>query len=57
MPHWQLPDPRDIQILGHRIRYWDAGQGDPLVLVHGFSGSAVYERDFQLDAGQLEGRR
>jgi len=34
---------RDITVLGHRIRYWDEGQGDPLVLVHGFSGSATYE--------------
>jgi 2-hydroxy-6-oxonona-2,4-dienedioate hydrolase len=42
-PHWQLPDPRNVQVLGHRIRYWDAGQGDPIVLVHGFSGSAIYE--------------
>lgn len=42
-PHWQLPAPRDIEVLGHRIRYWDAGHGDPLVLVHGFSGSAVFE--------------
>jgi pimeloyl-ACP methyl ester carboxylesterase len=43
IPHWKLPDPRDIAVLGHRIRYWDAGQGDPIVLVHGFSGSAVFE--------------
>jgi len=42
-PHWRLPDPRDIRVLGHRIRYWDAGKGDPIVLVHGFSGSAIYE--------------
>jgi pimeloyl-ACP methyl ester carboxylesterase len=38
-----MPAPRDIAVLGHRIRYWDEGQGDPLVLVHGFSGSATYE--------------
>ncbi len=38
-----MPEPRDIAVLGHRIRYWDEGQGDPLVLVHGFSGSATYE--------------
>ena len=42
-PHWRLPDPRAIQVLGHRIHYWDAGQGDPIVLIHGFSGSAVFE--------------
>lgn len=38
-----MPEPRDIQVLGHRIRYWDTGEGDPIVLVHGFSGSAAYE--------------
>ncbi len=38
-----MPPPRDIQVLGHRIRYWDIGQGDPIVLVHGFSGSAAME--------------
>ena len=42
-PHWHLPDPRSIEVLGHRIHYWDAGEGDPIVLVHGFSGSAVFE--------------
>jgi pimeloyl-ACP methyl ester carboxylesterase len=42
-PYWRLPDPRDIKVLGHRIRYWDAGKGDPIVLVPGFSGSAIYE--------------
>ena len=30
-------------MLGHRIHYWDAGKGDAIVLVHGFSGSAVFE--------------
>jgi pimeloyl-ACP methyl ester carboxylesterase len=38
-----MPTPRDVQVLGHRIRYWDAGTGDPIVLVHGFSGSARFE--------------
>ncbi|HEX4301829.1 MAG TPA: alpha/beta fold hydrolase [Rhizomicrobium sp.] len=38
-----MPTPRDVTVLGHRIRYWDEGEGDPLVLVHGFSGSATYE--------------
>ncbi len=42
-PGWRMPEPRDIQILGHRIRYWDIGEGDPLVLVHGFSGNATFE--------------
>ena len=38
-----MPAPRDVTVLGHRIRYWDEGQGDTLVLVHGFSGSATFE--------------
>ena len=38
-----MPPPTDIQILGHRIRYWEAGACDPIVLVHGFSGSAAFE--------------
>ncbi|HWD26156.1 MAG TPA: alpha/beta hydrolase [Rhizomicrobium sp.] len=38
-----MPPPKDIAILGHRIRYWEAGSGDPIVLVHGFSGSAPFE--------------
>jgi pimeloyl-ACP methyl ester carboxylesterase len=38
-----MPPPKDIQVLGHRIRYWEAGEGDPIVLVHGFSGSAPFE--------------
>ena len=42
-PHWRLPEPSAIHVLGHRIQYWDAGTGDPIVLVHGFSGSAVFE--------------
>lgn len=42
-PYWCLPEPKTIQVLGHRIHYWDSGQGDPIVLVHGFSGSAVFE--------------
>jgi triacylglycerol lipase len=42
-PHWHLPGPSAIEILGHPIHYWDAGKGDPIVLVHGFSGSAIFE--------------
>jgi pimeloyl-ACP methyl ester carboxylesterase len=38
-----MPVAKDIQVLGHRIRYWEAGEGDPIVLVHGFSGSAPFE--------------
>ena len=28
------------RINGHRIAYWDAGKGEPLILVHGFPASA-----------------
>ncbi|MBV9044493.1 MAG: alpha/beta hydrolase [Alphaproteobacteria bacterium] len=38
-----MPPPKDIIVLGHRIRYWEQGEGDPIVLVHGFSGSAAME--------------
>jgi 4,5:9,10-diseco-3-hydroxy-5,9,17-trioxoandrosta-1(10),2-diene-4-oate hydrolase len=38
-----MPPPKDIEVLGHRVRYWEAGEGDPIVLVHGFSGSAPFE--------------
>lgn len=38
-----MPEPRDITVLGHRTRYWESGEGSPLVLVHGFSGSAAFE--------------
>ncbi|MBL6939144.1 MAG: alpha/beta hydrolase [Alphaproteobacteria bacterium] len=38
-----MPPPKDINVLGHRIRYWGQGRGDPIVLVHGFSGSAPFE--------------
>jgi pimeloyl-ACP methyl ester carboxylesterase len=38
-----MPPPKDISVLGHRIRYWEKGQGNPIVLVHGFSGSAPFE--------------
>ena len=42
-PDWRMPEPRDVSARGHRIRYWDKGEGRPLVLVHGFSGSAAFE--------------
>ncbi len=42
-PDWHMPEPRDIAVVGTRIRYWDIGEGTPLVLVHGFSGSATFE--------------
>lgn len=42
-PGWVLPEPRDLDVGGHRIRYWEKGLGRPLVLVHGFSGNAPFE--------------
>lgn len=42
-PDWHMPEPRDVTVLGHRIRYWEKGAGKPLVLMHGFSGSAPFE--------------
>jgi pimeloyl-ACP methyl ester carboxylesterase len=37
-PRW-TPVRREIQVRGHRIRYETAGEGEPVVLVHGLSGS------------------
>ena len=42
-PDWRMPQARDVQVLGHRIRYWETGAGAPIVLVHGFSGNATFE--------------
>jgi pimeloyl-ACP methyl ester carboxylesterase len=42
-PGWNLPEPQDVQVLGHRIRYYEKGSGPTIVLVHGFSGSAALE--------------
>jgi len=42
-PAWRMPAPRDVIVEGHRIRYFEQGDGAPLVLVHGFSGSAQFE--------------
>ena len=42
-PGWDLPEPRDLNVGGHSIRYWEKGAGRPLVLVHGFSGNAPFE--------------
>lgn len=49
-PDWVMPPPRDIDAGGHRIRYWEKGQGRPLVLVHGFSGNATFEWGRVIDA-------
>ncbi|MFN8616553.1 MAG: alpha/beta fold hydrolase [Dehalococcoidia bacterium] len=49
-PDWILPERRDIDVDGHRIRYWEKGGGRPLVLVHGFSGNAPFEWGRVFDA-------
>jgi pimeloyl-ACP methyl ester carboxylesterase len=41
---WWMPEPREVTVLGHRMAYYEAGEGPPpLVLLHGFSGSAYFE--------------
>jgi pimeloyl-ACP methyl ester carboxylesterase len=40
---WAMPPLRDVNVLGHRIAYYEKGEGPPLVLAHGFSGSAYFE--------------
>lgn len=40
---WRMPPPREASVLGHRIVYYEKGEGPPLVLAHGFSGSAPFE--------------
>ncbi len=40
---WRMPPLREVSVLGHRIAYYEKGEGPPLVLVHGFSGSAYFE--------------
>jgi pimeloyl-ACP methyl ester carboxylesterase len=54
-PRWLMPEPRDVEVGGHRIRYWEKGEGRPIVLVHGFSGSATFEwgRVFDTLSAQL----
>jgi pimeloyl-ACP methyl ester carboxylesterase len=42
-PAWRMPAPRDLVVKGERIRYFEQGDGAPLVLMHGFSGSAQFE--------------
>jgi pimeloyl-ACP methyl ester carboxylesterase len=40
---WRMPPLREVRVLGHRIAYYEKGEGPPLVLAHGFSGSAAFE--------------
>ena len=42
-PPWRMPAPRDVVVKGQRLRYFEQGDGAPLVLMHGFSGSAQLE--------------
>ena len=38
-----MPPLREVSVLGRRIAYYEKGEGPPLVLAHGFSGSAPFE--------------
>ncbi|HUO12247.1 MAG TPA: alpha/beta hydrolase [Caulobacteraceae bacterium] len=40
---WRMPPLREVSVLGHKIAYYEKGEGPPLVLAHGFSGSAPFE--------------
>ncbi|MEM7667703.1 MAG: alpha/beta hydrolase [Pseudomonadota bacterium] len=40
------PIGRFVEVDGQRVHYWEAGQGQPLILVHGASGNL---RDFTFD--------
>jgi pimeloyl-ACP methyl ester carboxylesterase len=40
---WRMPPLSEARVLGHRIAYYEKGEGPPLVLAHGFSGSAPFE--------------
>ncbi len=40
---WTLPPLRTVDVDGHTIAYYELGSGPPLVLIHGFSGSASFE--------------
>jgi len=40
---WRMPTLREVVVLGHRLAYYEKGVGPPLVLAHGFSGSAYFE--------------
>jgi pimeloyl-ACP methyl ester carboxylesterase len=40
---WRMPPVREVDVLGHRIAYYEKGEGPALVLAHGFSGSAPFE--------------
>lgn len=35
LAHWRR-QAREMQFRGQRIRYWEAGSGEPLLLIHGF---------------------
>src|ERR1700722_618121 len=39
----RMPPLREGGVLGQKIAYYEKGEGPPLVLAHGFSGSAYFE--------------
>jgi pimeloyl-ACP methyl ester carboxylesterase len=38
-----LPEPKFVTVQGNRIQYYDLGQGDPIVLVHGMASAAQFD--------------
>ena len=40
---WRLPRLRGVKVHDHRLAYYEMGDGPPLVLVHGMSGSPALE--------------
>ena len=40
---WRLPKLRSVKVQGHQMAYYEMGDGPPLVLVHGASGSPALE--------------
>ncbi|MDE3018754.1 MAG: alpha/beta fold hydrolase, partial [Nitrospirota bacterium] len=40
---------KTVLVQGHRIAYLDEGQGDPVILIHGFGGS-MWQWEYQQEA-------
>ena len=40
---WRLPKLRRVKVHGHSIAYFETGEGPPMMLAHGMSGSAAFE--------------
>ena len=56
-PGVEIPDlgaPRHVDVVGRRVRYLDIGEGPPILLVHGWIGSA---ENFHKWLPALQGRR